>query len=311
MPDPITPESAKGSNAAEVILNSEEVEKHTITVDGKDQELTIEELKAAAQKGASADERFRSADALRKAAEADSKTATYHRAMQETIKRAKTPGPDQAQGLRDMANNYPEFGISKEDAEIVIQNIANKEAEVVAEPEKKEDALAAATPATPPVFEELPERVQKSVEAQEEAVRQSNLSQARASMKAALDSDEVVGRILHGPRKATRSKRLLDYAMTILSQKVAQAGRYTPDTVRAAVEETRAFTKDVGLLDVDPQVPGSPLGLGRSPTTPFGSLAKSGSPPPQIDAKDALDTERYASNVLDRLLHQAQVDNDE
>ncbi len=301
-------EPPKGDNAAEVIQNNDSAEdKHKITVDGVESEVSLEELKTLAQRGRSADDRFRSADALRKAAEQDTKDAKYHRSMLETVKRAKTTGPDQAQGLRDMAQNYPEFGISTEDAEIVIQNIANKEANVAAEP--KEGTTE--TPAAPPTFEELPERVQKSVTAQEEAVRQSNLTQVRTSMRAALDKDEVLGTILHGKRKDTRTTRLLDFAMTILSQKVALAGRYTPDTVRAAVEETRAFAKDVGLLDVATPLPGSPLGVGRGPTTPFGSLAVSGSPPPQISPEDALQTEKYANNVLERLLYQDQIDNDD
>ncbi len=301
-------EPVKGDNAAEVIQNADSPsDNHKIVVDGVESEVSLEELKTLAQRGKAADERFRSADALRKAAEQDTKDAKYHRAMLETVKRAKTPGAEQAQGLRDMAQNYPEFGISKEDAEIVIQNIANKEA-AVATDEKEE---VTESPAAPPTFEELPERVQKSVTAQEDAVRQANLSQVRTSMRTTLDKDEVLGTILHGKRKDTRTARLLDFAMTILSQKVAQTGRYTSDAVRAAVEETRAFAKDVGLLDVDIPVPGSPLGLGRSPTTPFGSLAKSGSPPPQIDPKDALNTESYANNVLERLQYQALQDNDD
>lgn len=310
MPDPAevtTTEAPKGDNAAEVIAGEAKT-KYKITVDEVVSEVSLEELTTLAQKGKAADDRFRSADAIRKAAEQDTKDAKYHHAMLETVKRAKTPGSDQAQGLRDMAANYPEFGISKEDAEIVIQNIANKEAAEVPEPK---ETGSPETPAAPPTFEELPERVQKSVTAQEEAVRQANLTQVRTSMRATLDNDEVLGTILHGKRKDTRTARLLDIAMTILSQKVAETGRYTSDAVRAAVEETRAFAKDVGLLDVDTPVPSSPLGLGRSPTTPFGSLAKSGSPPPQIDPKDALNTESYANNVLERLQYQALQDNDD
>ncbi len=307
MPDPVKePVVIEGDNVAEVIQNIKEPDaKHTITVDGVDSEVSLEELKALAQKGKSSDDRFRSADALRKAAEQDTKDAQYHRAMLETVKRAKTPGPEQAQGLRDMAANYPEFGISKEDAETVIANIAAKEATVA------EDSKTNETAAVPPTFDELPERVQKSVETQENAVRQTNLTTVRNSMRDTLDNDEVLRTILVGKRKDTRTARLLDHAMTILSQKVTQAGRYTPDAVRAAVEETRAFVKDIGLLDVDSPAPGSPLGLGRGPTTPFGSLAKSGSPPPRISPKDALDSEKYAHSVLERLEYQALQDSEE
>lgn len=292
----------EGANAAEVIQNEGTPDTHTIKVDGEDREVSLDELKAMAQKGASAEERFRSADALRKAAEADTKAAAYHRAMLETVKVAQTAGPDQAQGLRDLAKNYPEFGISSEDAERVIAAMEAKEIEV-ANANKKEGTVE------PPTFDEMPDRVQKSVQAQEEAVRATNLTQVRTSMQATLDKDEVLGTILVGKRKDTKSERLLDHAMTILSQKVTQAGRYTPETVRAAVEETRNFAKDIGLLDVDTPVPGSPLGLGRGPTTPFGSLAKSGSPPPQIDPKKALNTTDYADNVLERLQYQALQDN--
>ncbi len=312
MPDPesttteIVGSKPEGDNAAEVIQNQEKPDpKHKITVDGVESEVSLEELTALAQKGKAADERFRSASAIQKAAEGDVKQAAYHRKMLETVTRAKTPGPDQAQGLRDMAKNYPEFGISAEDAEIVIANIAEKESVEVAQ--KKDDPVEAA----PTTFEELPDRVQQSVQAQEEGVRQANLKTVRDSMRATLDNDDVLGTILVGKRKDTRTSRLLTFAMTVLTEKVTQAGRYTPDAVRAAVEETRQFAKDVGLLDVDTQVPGSPLGLGRSPTTPFGTLTKSGSPPPRIDPKDALNTESYSNNVLERLQYQAMQDNDE
>jgi hypothetical protein len=296
MPDPVegtTPEETTPANAAEVVQQDIAPATHRITVDGKDSEVSLEELKAMAQKGASADQRYRDAAALNKEAETAKVAAERHTGMLATIKQANTAGPAQADALRALARDYPEFGVSAEDAEIVITHIAEKEAEV-AKPEER-------AAAQPPTFEELPERVQKTVTDQEASNRQTNLNAVRENLAAALDNDEVLATILIGKRKGSRSQRLTDHALSVLSRKVTEAGRYTPDAVRAAVEETRQFATDIGLLDVDTPPPGSPLGVPRARTTPFGKHRKPGEAPPRIAAKDALDSNAYADNVLERL----------
>ena len=306
MPDPVeattvvVPE-AVGGNAAEVIQEAEagDPSTHTIKVDGEEKEVTLEELKTMAQRGASADERFKSAEALRKLTEADTADATKHKQMMETVQKANHPGPDQAAALRTLARDHPEFGISAEDAELVIRRIAEQEAEAV---KKKGNAAAEVGP---PTFEEMPQRVQDAVVEKEADKRAANLTVVRENLQAALDSDDVLATIMVGKRKESRTKRLLDHAMTILSQKVTETGRYTLDSVRAAVEDTRSFAEDIGLLDRDTSVPGSPLGLSRAPTATFGKNLKPGEAPPQISPKDALNTNDYADNVLRRLEFEA------
>lgn len=307
MPDTVVktndPEN-EGANAAEAVEQAKKVasepETHTIKVDGVEKEVTLEELKVMAQKGSAADERFRSADALRKQTESDTNAAAYHNQMMATVRSANKPGPQQANALRTLAKDYPDFGITAEDAEIVIERIATQEADAVAEKNKQTQV----TP-QPPTFEELPQRVQDSVTAQEASKKQSNLTLVRENLKAALDSDPTLSMILRGDRKESRGKRLLTHAMTILSQKVQETGRYSADAITAAVEDTRAFAEDIGLLDQDTSAPGSPLGLSRAPTAVFGKNRKPGEAPKQISPKDALNANDYADNVLARLEFEA------
>lgn len=298
-----TAPEVKGANAAEVIqkeeVSADQPETHMIKVDGVEKQVSLDELKTMAQKGQAADERFRSADAIRKQSESDTAAAAYHNQMMTTVRAANAPGPQQATALRTLAKEYPDFGITSEDAELVIERIAKQEAEAVAQAKDT-------TPAPqPPTFEELPKRVQDSVQAQEASKKAANLTLVRENLKAALDSDPTLGMILHGKRAESCRKRLLSHAMTILSQKVQETGRYSADAVRAAVEDTRSFAEDVGLLDQDTSAPGSPLGLSRAPTATFGKDTRPGEAPSQINPKDALNTNDYADNVLARLQFEA------
>ncbi len=262
-------------------------DKHKVIVSGEEREVTLAELKERYQKETAADEKFQKASGAVKEAE-------RLREMSVVLKKAQAGDVAAIRRLPE----FEELGLTGEQAEEVITMLDQQQREA----RRQEAGGNDKTPLSE--FEDMPERVRKSIERQEAQDQQVTIDKVRDNLTNALDNDADLSMILRGKGSEGRKKRLGDYALGVLRAEVRKTGRYTPEAFKRAIAETHAYAKDLGLLDFpeDDSVPGSALGLSRAPASMSSrGLRKAGERPERIPVDEALNTETYAKNVVDRL----------
>jgi hypothetical protein len=276
-------------------LDDQEIE---LNINGEIRKVKGADLKAAAQKQYAGEDKLRAASEKERANQDTARAASRHTQMTSDLKLAQ--GGD-VEAIRRLPG-YPELGITADHAERVITLMEDeqKKAEGGADQEQEEIDM-----------ERLPPKVRKAVEKMEREEAQQQDKALLDLVKKRLESDDEIGYVIKSSDK--RSQRLSEYGLSALKVLAARTGRVTPEVLKEAVESTRQYAKDLGVLEPqETPVPGLPFpGLGRSPTSSSAVLRRPSEAPKRLTADKAGNTEDYADNVLQRMLFNSLSDEDE
>lgn len=262
----------------------------TYLVDGKQVVLTQEEADTYIQKGLGADKRFRDSAG-------DRQEAARLRQMTSDIRAAN--GGDISAIKR--LSTYPELGVSEDQVSNLVKRY-----------EDAANADAAKRKVTQPVkldMNHLPREAQEAIAEVAETRRQKDLADIKTQLKNTLDTDSVLGHISKG--EAKRSERLGELALERVRAIVQRTQTYGPETLKAAVQETRQIAQDLGILGTGDDggdsaapdrikltgLPASPLGIVSS--NPQGPKGR----PKRPEGDKVLESGTYSKYLFDSIAH--------
>ncbi len=236
---------------------------HTITIDGREREVTETELIKMAQKGESADQRYQEAAQLRNEAKSDA----------EFRQLARSANAGDAQSYRQYlrALGKPDgTAYTEQDLDQAVSLMQTAQQGLQADDTEYDEAEVDNTPIP---FERLEPQVQELLKGVHEERLSSRREEIYKDLQADLDTDPVLGHIVKGDSPLV--KRVIECAKQALKERVVDDGMsYGKEARELAVQEARQFVRDLGIADAGPK--GVPMQHNRAaPGLPPSPLATS------------------------------------
>jgi len=256
----------------------------TVKVDGKDVEVTMDELTAGYTKAAGADQKFEQAAEMRKTAA----TGVRITELAEKMKAGSAGPADVTEFVNILGGDISEMDMSQ-----LTGGTQTMEKKQVEGTEK------------PPVIsrDQLDESTRKTLAQAEEQQRVAIRANIESDMKKGVDSDEVLSNILKVTPESDREGRqneLYDMAMEIVRDRVVvQQQMFGPQMVKDISQTLRARMKRLGTPTTIADLPASQPGPGNQGMIPNVDLNK------QTERKSSAEPD-YIENVVERALQMQQ-----
>lgn len=257
--------------AADPAPSSAPPQTYPVTIDGKVQQLTLDELTKHAQKGIAADARFQEAARIREEAARDQKLAQSIRQLRK--------GFDE-DTFREVATGV---GMTAEEIEATIAELTGQsKTPAAANPQ----GVGNPSPPRKVKFSELDKELQDWM-VEEEKQRQER------DLRKAIESDQVLG--YHTGKRPDSMKSLLDLGKKVLRRRVAETGGQVASKARLIEEvvgEIRSTLTEFGTI------------LGSTPTTGLGpATSNDGSDiyPTKLPDRVSVVSPEYEENLSTRL----------